>query len=617
MSFIRLTMGQAMVRFLANQYIDLNNKKTPYFAGVWAIFGHGNVAGLGEALYDIQDRLPTYRAHNEQGMALAAIAYAKTMRRQRAMICTSSIGPGATNMVTAAALAHVNRLPVLFLPGDVFAGRDPDPVLQQIEDFGDGTLSANDCFCPVSRYFDRITRPEQIMAALPRTMAVLTDPVDCGPVTLALCQDVQAEAYDYPLSFFTDKTWRFKRPEPDKLDIKELLNLIKEAEKPMIVAGGGILYSQAEKNLARLAEKTGIPVAETQAGKGSLNWQHKQNLGSIGVTGSAAANFAAQEADLVICIGTRLQDFTTGSRAVFKNPNRRLVQINVAAFDAHKHGACAVIGDAAMVLQELELRLKNYKILPEWQKVIAAQRAHWNKIVDIALLDSAAKLPTDADIIGAVDRVADANAIIVCAAGGLPGELHKLWRTSMPGGYHVEYGYSCMGYEIAGGVGVKMAAPEREVYVMVGDGSYLMMNSEIATAVMLGLKLVIVVLDNRGYACINRLQNATGNASFNNLLRDTKHQQLPKVDFAAHATSLGADGKKVENISQLEAALHKAKAGKSVTVIVIDTDPMPTTEDGGHWWDVAVPEVSSRKEVNEARTAYERALKDRLELKGK
>lgn len=612
MSVIRLTMAQAMVRYLANQYVYFNNEKVPYFAGVWAIFGHGNVAGLGEALYNVQESLPTYRAHNEQGMAHAAIAYAKTIRRQRAMICTSSIGPGATNMVTAAALAYVNRLPVLFLPGDVFAGRGPDPVLQQIENFGDGTVSANDCFRPVSRYFDRITRPEQIMAALPRAMATLTDPVDCGPVTLAICQDVQAEAYDYPLSFFKEKTWRFRRPRPDAQDMAELLALISKAEKPMIVAGGGVLYSQAEENLARLAEKTGIPVAETQGGKGCLNWQHNQNLGSIGVTGSAAANFAAEQADLVIGIGTRLQDFTTGSRALFSNPARQLVQINVATFDAHKHGAHTVIGDAREILEELEQNLKDYQVSTEWGDIIAAHRSNWNEVVDVALQDRKLELPTDADVIGAVDRAADDDAIIVCAAGGLPGELHKLWRTSVPGGYHVEYGYSCMGYEIAGGVGARMAAPDREVYVMVGDGSYMMMNSEIATAVMLGLKLVIVVLDNRGFACINRLQNDAGGASFNNLLGDTNHKQLPDIDFTAHATSLGADGEKVNSILQLEAALKRAKSAKSVSVIVIDTDPMSITEAGGHWWDVAVPEVSSRKEVNEARMAYEDALKNRL-----
>lgn len=613
MSVIRLTMAQAMVRYLANQYVEINNEKVPYFAGVWAIFGHGNVAGLGEALYEVRTSLPTYRAHNEQGMAHAAIAYAKTMRRRRAMICTSSIGPGATNMVTAAASAHVNRLPILLLPGDVFAGRGPDPVLQQIEDFGDGTVSVNDCFRPVSRYFDRITRPEQITAALPRAMAVLTDPANCGPVALAICQDVQAEAYDYPLSFFNEKVWRFKRSRPDVKDMAELISLIDKAEKPMIVAGGGVLYSQAEETLARLAEKTGIPVTETQGGKGCLDWQHWQNLGSIGVTGSTAANFAAQEADLVIGIGTRLQDFTTGSRALFKNPGRKLVQINVAAFDAHKHGAHTVIGDAKEILEELKQSLKDYQVSTGWRDVIAAHRSNWNEIVDVALQDRKLEVPTDADVIGAVDRAADDDAIVVCASGGLPGELHKLWRTSTPGGYHVEYGYSCMGYEIAGGVGVRMAAPNREVYVMVGDGSYMMMNSEIATAVMLGLKLVIVVLDNRGYACINRLQNATGSASFNNLLSDTNHHQLPDIDFAAHAASLGADGEKVGSISQLESALEKAKDAKSVTVIVIDTDPMSTTEAGGHWWEVAVPEVSTRKEVNEARMAYEEALKNRLD----
>ena len=611
MSMIRLTMAQAMVRYLINQYIDLGDGKVRFFAGVWAIFGHGNVAGLGEALHGCRDELPTYRAHNEQAMAHAAVAYAKTMRRHRAMICTSSIGPGATNMVTAAALAHVNRLPVLFLPGDVFANRQPDPVLQQLEDFGDGTVTANDCFRPISQYFDRITRPEQILQALPGAMAVLTDPANCGPVTLAICQDVQAEAYDFPESFFAERKWHIRRQPPDEREMAALVSLVEKSKRPLIIAGGGVLYSGAEARLSGFAENTAIPVAETQAGKGALDWRHPYYLGAIGVTGSTAANEAAEEADLVIGIGTRLQDFTTGSRALFKNPECRLAQVNVVAFDGAKHGALGVVGDARVVLEQLDLRLKEYRIPAPWHDANARRISHWNDLAETAMQDRAKGLPGDAEVIGAVGRQADGQAIVVGAAGGLPGELHRLWRTSEPGGYHVEYGYSCMGYEIAGGLGVKMAAPQREVYVMVGDGSYLMLNSEIATSVMLGLKLIIVVLDNRGFACINRLQNATGNASFNNLLRDALHQSLPDIDFAAHAKSLGATSQKVANIGELEDALKEAKGAPSTHVIVIDTDPAKTTEAGGHWWDVAVPEVSARKEVDAARRAYDKAIRKR------
>lgn len=599
---IRLTMAQALTRWLAAQQVEVDGALLNYFAGVWAIFGHGNVAGMGEALAGVGAELPTYRGHNEQGMAHAAIAFAKASRRQRAMICTSSIGPGATNMVTAAALAHVNRLPVLFLPGDVYASRRPDPVLQQIEDFADATVSANDCFRPVSRYFDRIVRPEQILDALPRAMGILTDPAQCGPVTLALCQDVQAEAYDYPESFFAPRVWRQRRPRPDTGELAALVTAVRGAKAPLIVAGGGVLYSRAEAALADLAARTGVPVAETQAGKGALVWDHPQALGSIGVTGTSAANAAAEHADLIVGVGTRLQDFTTGSRTLFAG--KRLIQINIGAGDAVKQGAEAVVGDARATLEELAAALGDWRVDDAWSGANRDRVAAWNTAWAAATAPGTA-LPSDAQVIGAVWRQASDDATVVCAAGGLPGELHKLWRSHGPGGYHVEYGFSCMGYEVAGGLGVKMAAPARDVYVMVGDGSYLMLNSELATAVMLDRKITVILLDNRGYGCINRLQQGTGGRPFNNLLADSAHAVLPDIDFAAHARSLGAEAEKVAGIAELEAALGRARQSDKCHVIVIDTDPAITTGAGGHWWDVAVPEVSTRAEVRAARSAYE------------
>ncbi|WP_340267002.1 3D-(3,5/4)-trihydroxycyclohexane-1,2-dione acylhydrolase (decyclizing) [Sphingobium mellinum] len=607
-AMIRLTTAQALVRWMAAQHVATSEGEVPFFAGVWAIFGHGNVAGMGEALAGAGDTLPTYRAHNEQGMAHAAIAFAKAHRRERAMACTTSIGPGATNMVTAAALAHVNRLPVLFLPGDVYASRRPDPVLQQIEDFGDGTVSANDCFRPVSRYFDRITRPEQLLDAAPRAMAVLTDPAQCGPATVALCQDVQAEAHDWPESFFARRLWRRRRPRPDEAELNALIDALRTAERPLIVAGGGVLYSRGEAALAAFARATGVPVVETQAGKGSLPWDQPEALGSVGVTGTSAANRAATAADLVIGVGTRLQDFTTGSRTLFGG---RLFQVNVAPHDAAKHHANTVVGDARTVIEALAAHLGEWQVPAPWRDANAAALTEWNAAAEAAMAPSAA-LPSDAQVIGAVWRRAGADTVVVCAAGGLPGELHKLWRTHRPGGYHVEYGYSCMGYEVAGGLGVKMADPSRDVVVMVGDGSYLMLNSELATSVMLGLKITVVLLDNRGYGCINRLQQATGGQPFNNLLADTRHETLPVIDFAAHARSLGAAAEKVASLAELDAALARAAASPISTVVVIDTDPAPTTEAGGHWWDVAIAEVSTHTDVLAARARYDDTRKGQV-----
>jgi len=608
---IRLTAAQATIRWLSQQYVEVDGEEVPYFAGVWAIFGHGNVAALGEALHGAQQTLPTYRAHNEQGMAHAAVAYAKQMRRRRAMVCTTSIGPGASNMLTAGALAHVNRLPVLFLPGDIYANRRPDPVLQQVEDFNDATVSVNDCFRPVSRYFDRITRPEQIIDSLPKALATMIDPASCGPVTLAFCQDVQAEAFDYPERFFQRKLWRIRRQSPDTRELTALVDALRQAKRPLLVSGGGVLYSGAETVLTEFAQRCGLPVAETQAGKGTLPWNHPNTLGTLGVLGSSAANEVAGQADVIVAIGTRLQDFTTGSRSLFSE-EARLFQINVQAFDAHKHNAVPVVGDALTVVRALDCALADWR---SPQPLPVQSMAQWHNTVDqaVAGTDDTA-LPSDAQVIGAVQSVLDETAIVVNAAGGLPGELNKLWRTTRSDGYHLEYGFSCMGYEIAGGLGVKLAAPERDVVVMVGDGSYLMMNSELATSVMLGKKLIVVLLDNRGFGCINRLQQATGSPGFNNLLRDTRHEVLPEIDFVLHARSLGAHAEKASNLGELKAALQRAREQEHTSVVVIDTDPLKTTEAGGWWWDVAVPEVSARSTVNAARRDYEQRVKMKRNL---
>ena len=605
---IRLTMAQALAKFLTMQKTVIDGETVPIFGGVFAIFGHGNVAGVGEALHGIKDTLPTYRAQNEQGMANAAVAFAKASFRRRFMACTTSIGPGALNMVTAAALAHVNRLPVLLLPGDVFANRLPDPVLQQAEDFGDGTITVNDCFKPVSRYFDRITRPEQIMPALRRAMQVLTDPAECGPVTLSLCQDVQAEAYDYPESFFDEKVWGVRRVMPDSDEFATAATALLHAKKPVIIAGGGVLYSEASRALITFAERYGVPVLETQAGKSSLPHDHPLNMGSVGVTGTSASNTLAEEADVVLAIGTRLQDFTTGSWALFKNDSLKIIGLNVQPFDAHKHQALPMVADAKAGLDALNAALTGWLVDESWTDKARAGKDAWLMAADRATASTNAERPSDAQVIGAVQRARE-NAVLVCAAGGLPGELHKLWKANGPGSYHMEYGFSTMGYEIAGGLGVKLARPDADVVVMVGDGSYMMLNSEIASSIMLGAKLTIVLLDNAGYGCINRLQMATGGANFNNLLKDTYHVTLPGIDFAAHAASMGAISRKVGSIAELETALQETESNDRTTVIVIDTDPLITTDEGGHWWDVAVPEVSDRPQVNAAREAYVKALK--------
>jgi 3D-(3,5/4)-trihydroxycyclohexane-1,2-dione acylhydrolase (decyclizing) len=606
---IRLTLAQALVRYLAALRIQqADGQIVPYCAGVWAIFGHGNVVGLGEALQAKREELPTYRAHNEQAMAHSAIAFAKAHCRQRIMAVTTSIGPGATNLVTAAALAHVNRLPLLLLPGDTFASRAPDPVLQQVESFSYGDMTANDTLRPVVRYFDRIMRPEQLLTALPRAIQTMVDPATCGPVCLALPQDVQAQAFDFPLSFFSPALLYLRRPQPDAQEFAQALAALKAAKRPVIVAGGGVLYAQASEALREFSKRLGIPVTETQAGKSAMAWDDALNLGAVGVTGSPASYAVVQEADLVIAIGTRLQDFNTGSNTLFAHC--QVLGINVQGVDAGKT-TLPLVADARVALEQLLAGCGKWVATPEWTAKARQAADHWrDQVTALTCADPGITqpptLPYDAEVIG---RVRDSSAhspskdIVVGAAGTLPAELHKHWRSSVPGSYHVEYGYSCMGYEIAGGLGVKLAKPDREVIVMVGDGSYMMMNSEIASSIMLGLKLIIVVQDNRGFGCISRLQAGTGGAAFNNLLPDcvALNGEDVHIDFASHARSMGAHSVHVKNVGELGAAMVAARRATRTQVIVIDTTHTRFTEDVGPWWEVGVPEVSERPSVLAAR----------------
>jgi len=609
MKLHKLTMSQALVKHLAALQVEMaDGSIQPYCAGVFTIFGHGNVAGLGEALYAERAQLPTYRAHNEQGMAHAAVAYAKAHFRQRIMAVSTSIGPGATNVVTAAAVAHVNRLPVLLLPGDTFATRAPDPVLQQVENFQHGDMSASDCFRPVTRFFDRITRPEQILASLPRAIQVMTDPASCGPVCLSLPQDVQTMAFDCPENFLQPGLIHFRRPPADTRELAAAVALLKTAQQPLIVAGGGVLYSQAWEALRTFAEKHGIPVVESHGGKSSLPWDHPLNLGGIGVDGGPAANEIAREADVVLAVGTRLQDFTTGSHALFAKA--KLLCLNVQSFDATKWAGTALVADARVGLAQLSTAAGDWKAASAWTARAHTLAAGWvARVTELTTAVPKDVLPYDGEVIGTVrDSVenSDVRDVVVCAAGTLPAELHKLWRATRPGNYHVEYGYSCMGYEIAGALGAKMARPDQEVIAMVGDGSYMMMNSEIATSVLLGKKLIVVVLDNRGYGCIERLQLKSGSPSFNNMLDDCIPEggNPSQIDFAMHGRSMGADAVHVKDLAELKTAMVAARAATKTQVVVIDTTHHRVTAEGGCWWDVAIPEVSARTEVNEAFERY-------------
>jgi 3D-(3,5/4)-trihydroxycyclohexane-1,2-dione acylhydrolase (decyclizing) len=595
---VRLTMAQALVRYLCNQLTEIDGERVPLFAGVFAIFGHGNVTCLSEALEAVRDTLPTWRGQNEQSMALAAIAFAKAKRRRQLMVATSSIGPGATNMVTAAALAHANRLPVLLLAGDSFANRGPDPVMQQVEHFGNPTTTVNDAFRAVTRYWDRIALPEQIIGSLPQAVAAMLDPADCGPAFLGLCQDTQEVAYDYPAAFFEPTLWRVPRLRPDRERLAEAAALLKSAKKPVIISGGGVRYSLAESEVADLALAHGIPIAETIAGKGAVVHEHPAHAGPIGILGSTSANALAAEADVVLAIGTRLMDFTTGSWTVF-NHDARIVSINTARWDATKHRALAVVGDALETVAELHAALGDWKAPEAWTGRARALMAEWDRIVDEHQKPTNAPLPTYAQVIAAVQRGARPDDPLVTAAGGLPGELVKGWRVRAPGTFDCEFGYSCMGYEIAAGWGYAMARPGTTPIVMVGDGTYLMMNSDVYSSVLSGHKFILIVCDNGGYAVINRLQNAKGTPGFNNLIRDCRVVEPFAVDFVRHAESMGALARRCDSLADLEQAMAWAQGTDRTTVLTIATDAFAWVP-GDADWDVGVPAVSERAEVREA-----------------
>jgi 3D-(3,5/4)-trihydroxycyclohexane-1,2-dione acylhydrolase (decyclizing) len=600
MKTVRLTMAQALVRYLMAQKSVVGGKTVPLFAGAFAIFGHGNVTCLSEALEAVKDEWPTWRGHNEQSMALAAIGFAKAKQRRQMMVCASSIGPGALNMVTAAGVAHANRLPVLMIAGDVFASRFPDPVLQQVEHFGYPSTTANDAFKAVTRYWDRITRPEQILQSLPQAVATLLDPADCGPVFLGLCQDTQAEAFDYPEMFFAERVHDIRRPRADTNEIRRAAELLKSAKRPLLIAGGGVQYSLAHDEVLAFATKHKIPVVETIAGRGIMVHDHPQNAGPLGVIGSSSANALAAEADVVLAVGTRLQDFTTGSWSVFQSPDYKLVAINAARFDANKHLAAGVVGDAREAILELGAAIGSYAAPKAWGDKAKAVYAEWNGTIEQHTKPTNAAVPTYGQVVGAVNRLAGKDDRIMTAAGGLPGELTKNWKIKSPSTFDCEFGFSCMGYEIAGAYGAKMAKPEHEVITMLGDGSYLMMNTDIYASVLTGHKLIVVVCDNGGYAVISRLQVFRGTPGFNNLLKDSKHVVDHTVDFAAHARAMGAIAEKVKGIGDFEAAFERAKKADKTSVIVIETDAYAWTP-GDAWWEVGVPEVSTRETVKAAR----------------
>jgi 3D-(3,5/4)-trihydroxycyclohexane-1,2-dione acylhydrolase (decyclizing) len=608
----RFTVAQAMVRYLQNQYSARDGKEFRFISGCFGIFGHGNVAGMGQAL-EQDSGLRYYLCRNEQAMVHTAAAFAKTSFRMRTLACTTSIGPGATNMVTGAALATVNRLPVLLLPGDIFARRNVAPVLQQIESPISQDHSANDCFKPVSRYWDRIQRPEQILTALPEAMRVLTSPAETGAVTLSLPQDVQAEAFDYPEEFFRKRVWEIPRSRCDQRLLHRAADWIRSAKKPVIVAGGGVLYSEASEALAKFAEKTCIPVGETQAGKGALAFDHPQEVGAIGVTGTLGANILAREADLIIGIGTRYSDFTSASKTAFQNPSARFININVAEFDAYKHAALPLTGDARAVLEELAAAVDGYAVERGYHESIERFRAEWEREVDRIYAVRREPPISQGEVIGVVNRISEARDVVVCAAGSLPGDLHKLWRTRQPGGYHMEYGYSCMGYEIAGGLGIKMAEPEREVYVLVGDGSYLMMAQEIVTSLQEGYKLNIVLLDNHGFSSIGGLSRGCGNEGMGTNYRYRRGEkydgEILPVDFVANATSLGAHAVRARTHGELVDALTAAREMRHTNVVVLETAYDERVPGYESWWDVPIAEVSESESVRQAHKQYEEARK--------
>jgi 3D-(3,5/4)-trihydroxycyclohexane-1,2-dione acylhydrolase (decyclizing) len=611
----RLTVGQAIVRFLAAQRVERDGSVQRLFAGCFGIFGHGNVAGIGQALLEAElsepGALPYLQARNEQAMVHAAVGFARMRNRLSAFACTTSIGPGATNLVTGAALATINRIPVLLLPGDIFATRVASPVLQELESPAGYDVSVNDTLRPVSRFFDRVWRPEQLPAALLGAMRVLTDPAETGAVTLALPQDVQAEAFDWPDVLFAERVWHVPRPLPEPAALARAVELLRSARRPLLVAGGGVIYSEASGALRAFAEATGIPVAETQAGKGSLPYDHPLAVGAAGATGTTAAVALAREADVVLGVGTRWSDFTTASRTAFADPEVRFVNVNVAAFDAAKQAGIALVADAREALTALGAGLEGWGTEPAYRERARALAAEWDAEVERAYHLGHGPLPAQSEVLGAVNEASGPRDVVVCAAGSMPGDLHKLWRARDPKGYHVEYGYSCMGYEIAGGLGAKLAAPDREVFVLVGDGSYLMMAQELVTAVQEGIKLVVVLVQNHGFASIGALSEEVGSQRFGTRYRYRNREtgrldgELLPVDLAANAESFGVAVLRARTVDELRAALAEAREATRTTLVHVVTDPLVAAPDGGAWWDVPVAEVSGLDSTREARAAYE------------
>ena len=610
----RLTTAQALVQFLIQQQTRRDGVTRRFIPKVLGIFGHGNVAGLGEALQAAGNDLPYIPGRNEQALVHAAAGFAKMTNRLQTLACTSSVGPGATNMITGAAGATINRVPVLLLPGDIFATRQVAPVLQQLESGASGEASVNDCFRPVSRYWDRIQRPEQLVTSAIEAMRVLTSVVDTGAVTLCLPEDVQSEAWDFPEALFEKRVWEIRRPRPDAEALNRAVEWIRAAERPLIVAGGGVLYSEASASLALFASATGIPVGETHAGKGALAFDHALSLGAIGATGTRGANVLAREADLVIGIGTRYSDFTTASKTAFQNPKVRFININVGEFDAFKHGGVALVADARETLVALLEALRGFLAPAQWRSKASQANRDWDTEVERIYTLGSPTRPSQGEVIGAVNDAAGERGVVVCAAGSLPGDLHKLWRSRDPKSYHLEYGYSCMGYEISGGLGVKMAAPDRDVFVMVGDGSWLMMSSELVTANQEGVKLIVVLIDNGGYGSIGSLSKSLGSGGFGTQLRyrdddgSLSSRQVP-IDFAANAKSLGLQVHAADTLKELREALAEAKASPETTVIVTHTDPSAKVGGYESWWDVPPAEVSTSDTVKAARAEYEVAKK--------
>ncbi|GGO92547.1 3D-(3,5/4)-trihydroxycyclohexane-1,2-dione acylhydrolase (decyclizing) [Wenjunlia tyrosinilytica] len=613
MATVRLTVAQALVRFLANQHTERDGVRRRLIAGTWGIFGHGNVAGLGQALLQAgQDEMPYYQGRNEQSMVHASVGYARMNNRLSTMACTTSIGPGATNLVTGAALATINRVPVLLLPGDVFATRPADPVLQQLELPHSYDVSVNDALRPVSRYFDRIWRAQMLMPSVLQAMRVLTDPVETGAVTLALPQDVQAEAFDWPEEFFRTRVWKVRRPVPDEESLTEAAELVRRAQRPLIISGGGTIYSEATQSLRQFAEATGIPVAETQAGKGSLRHDHPQALGAVGHTGTAAADRAAREADLVIGVGTRYSDFTTASNTLFTRPGVRFVNLNITSFDAHKMAATPLVADARAGLDALTGAVAGHTVDPSYLTEYTDAVARWHRLTDGLFGAGGAARPTQTEVLGALDAVMDDRDVVINAAGSLPGDLHKLWRARDPKQYHVEYGYSCMGYEIPAGIGVRLAAPDREVFVLVGDGTYLMMPTEIVTAVQEGVKINLVIVQNHGYASIGGLSESVGAERYGTPYRfrgtdgTFTGDPLP-VDLAANAASLGLDVIRASTADDLRSALRASRLSSRPTAVYVEVDPQGNGPSAQAWWDVPVAEVAQRDSTRKAREAYESA----------